>query len=142
MEEEKEAAATPTSTTTIDRRHQQQSEAAAAASSILMMMLLQQELMTQEEEAVEPKVKKTRTVRRLFDCESADNDCIMRNHDLGCKNPLYYGKEFLPLFFRLSQTRVQLMILEDLGRLSETSHPFFQCFRVDKFGTRVRACFC
>ena len=26
------------------------------------------------------------------------------------------------------------MILEDLGRLSETSHPFFQSFRVDKFG--------
>jgi hypothetical protein len=54
----------------------------------------------------------------------------MRDH-LGW-NPLY-GKEF-PLFFvRLSRTRVQ-MILEDLGRLSETSHPFFQSFRVDKFG--------
>jgi hypothetical protein len=26
------------------------------------------------------------------------------------------------------------LILEDLGRLSETSHPFFQSFRVDKFG--------
>jgi hypothetical protein len=37
------------------------------------------------------------------------------------------------LFFRLSRTRVQL-ILEDLGRLSETSHPFFQSFRVDKIG--------
>jgi hypothetical protein len=53
----------------------------------------------------------------------------MRDH-LG-PNPLY-GKEF-PLYFRLSRTRVQL-ILEDLGRLSETSHPFFRSFRVDKFG--------
>jgi hypothetical protein len=53
----------------------------------------------------------------------------MRDH-LG-PNPLY-EKEF-PLYFRLSQTRVQL-ILEDLGRLSETSHPFFQSFRVDMFG--------
>jgi hypothetical protein len=50
--------------------------------------------------------------------------------DLG-HNPLY-GKEF-PLYFRLSRTRVQ-MILEDLGRLSETSHPFVQSFRVDTFG--------
>jgi hypothetical protein len=85
--------------------------------------------MKQEEDAVEPKVKKTRTARRLlFNYEGAYK-CIMRDH-LGC-NPLY-GKEF-PLFFRLSRKRVQL-ILEDLGRLSETSHPFYQSFRVDKFG--------
>ena len=123
---EDEAATPPTITTVVDRRRQH-SEAAAACSAIMMMMLLQQESMTQEEEAVEPKVKKTRTARRLFDCEGAYN-CIMRDH-LG-RNPALYGKEF-PLFFRLSRTRVQ-MILEDLGRLSETSHPFFQSFRVDK----------
>ena len=108
----------------VDRRRQQ-SEAAAACSAILMMMLLQQESQ-QEEETMEPKLKKTRTARRLFDCEGAYN-CIMRDHL--SRNPLY-GREF-PLFFRLSRTRVQ-MILEDLGRLSETSHPFFQSFRVDK----------
>jgi hypothetical protein len=129
MVEEEEAVTPPTITTTVvvDRRRQH-SEAAAACSAIMMMMLLQQESQ-QKEEAVEPKGKKTRTARRLFDCEGAYN-CIMRDH-LG-RNPLY-GKEF-PLFFRLSRTRVQL-ILEDLvGRLSETSHPFFQSFRVDKFG--------
>jgi hypothetical protein len=59
---------------------------------------------------VEPKVKKTQTARRLFDCQGAYN-CIVRDH-LG-RNPLY-GKEF-SLYFRLSQTRVR-MILEDLGR--------------------------
>jgi hypothetical protein len=128
MEVEEEAPAPPT-TTVVDRRRQQ-SEAAAACSAILMMMSLQQESMTQEEETMEPKVKKTRTARRLFDCQGAYS-CTMRDH-LGRSNPLY-GKEFPLSYLRLSRTRVQ-MILEDLGRLSQTSHPFFQSFRVDKFG--------
>jgi hypothetical protein len=55
----------------------------------------------------------------------------MKDH-LGPNIYPLYGKEF-PFYFRLSRTMVQL-ILEDLGRLSETSHPFFQSFRVDKFG--------
>jgi hypothetical protein len=128
MEEEEDAATPPTITTVVDRRRQH-SEVAAACSAIMMMMLSQQQQQLMAEEEVQPpKVKKTRTARRLFDCQGAYN-CIMRDH-LG-RNPLY-GKEF-PLYFRLSRTRVQ-MILEDLGRLSDTSHPFFQSFRVDMFG--------
>jgi hypothetical protein len=100
MADEEDEAATPprtTSTTVVDRRRQH-SEAAAACSVIVMMMLLQQESARgAEETVVEPKVKKTRTVRRLFDCQGAHR-CIMRDH-LG-PNPLY-GKEF-PLYFRLS----------------------------------------
>jgi hypothetical protein len=127
MEEPDEALAAPP-TATVDRRCQQ-TEAAAACSAILMIMLLQQESQ-QQEETMEPKVKKTRTARRLFNCEGGAYNCIMRDHI--SRNPLY-GKEF-PLFFRLSRTRVQLILEADLGRLSATSHPFFQSFRVDKFG--------
>ncbi len=89
MMEEQELEALPARPTTVDRRRQQTEAAPAACSAaIVVMMLLQQGSMQQEEEqAVEPKVKKTQTARRLFNCEGAYN-CIMRDH-LGLSNPLY-----------------------------------------------------
>jgi hypothetical protein len=82
MEEEEEAA-TPPPTTTIDRRRQQSE--AAACSAIVMMMSLEQELVAGEEMGG-PKVKKTRTARRFFDCQGSYR-CIMR--DYLDPNPLY-----------------------------------------------------
>jgi hypothetical protein len=99
--------------------------AAALAASIVVLMILEEE--EQAEEIIQPRVKRTRTARRLFDCQGAFQ-CIRRDH-LG-DMPLF-GKDF-QMFFRLSRTRVQ-MILEDLGRWSDTN-PFYKTFRMDMFG--------
>jgi hypothetical protein len=101
--------------------------AAALAASIVVLMLLEEEEQAEAEEMVGPRVKRTRTARRLFDCQGAFQ-CISRDH-LGDR-PLF-GKDF-EMYFRLSRTRVQ-MILEDLGRWSDIN-PFYKSFRRDMFG--------
>ncbi len=85
--------------------------AAALAATIVVLMLLEEEEAT--EEIIQPRVKRTRTARCLFDSQGA-YQCIKRDH-LGDR-PLF-GKDF-QMYFRLSRTRVQ-MILEDLGRSME-----------------------
>ena len=79
----------------------------------------------------EPKPKQRRCSRRIFAVRRAYYDCIQQ--DLLRPDALF-GKDF-HLFFRLSRPRVQ-MILERLGNSED---PFYETFRVDKFG-RVGPC--
>ncbi len=105
--------------------------AALAASTIVVLMLLEEEEEAEEaEETFRPRVNQSRTARRRFDCQGA-YQCIRRRDHLGDR-PLF-GKDF-QMHFRLSRTRVQ-MILEDLGRWSETN-PFYKTFQMqmDMFG--------
>jgi hypothetical protein len=66
--------------------------AAALAATIVVLMLLEEE--EAAEEIIQPRVKRTRTARRIFDCQGA-YQCIRRDH-LGDR-PLF-GKDFQMYF--------------------------------------------
>jgi hypothetical protein len=110
--------------------------AVAAATVVVTLKVLQEEeegrqqqhQQQEEEEPEQHRVKKRRTARRQFDFRGAYSD-IMRDH-LRADAPLF-GQEFIR-YFRLSRARVQIL-LDDFGRFSETN-PFYNTFRVDKFG--------
>ena len=106
-------------------RQQQREEEECVVSSCVQLMILA--LKNEEDTGNLPRPKKRRTRRRAFDAHAAHH-CLVRDH-IG-RNPLF-GKEF-KAFFRLSRARVE-QLFNDFGAYSEVD-PFYQSFRVDKFG--------
>ncbi len=117
-----------------DRRRVLLYSAISAATVVVTLMVLQEEGGQQEhqqQEEEEHRVKRSRTARRQFDFRGAC-ECIMRDHDLTRdKNSALLGQEFIRYFW-FSRARVQIL-LDDFGRFSETN-PFYNTFRVDRFG--------
>ena len=105
-------------------RRRQQAIAVAGGVSVFTAMLIEEDSALKSGKR---KKRKSRTARRLFDCQSAFK-CIER--DFIGDNALF-SRDFKS-YFRLSRTRVQ-KLLEDFAKLG-SRNPFYQPFRRCTYG--------
>jgi hypothetical protein len=108
-----------------ERRRRTTTAVVAAAGSLVAAIEPFLQLLLEQAADAEPKPKKPRRERRVFDSRAAYNHIRANLLD---ENALY-SRDFED-FFRLSRSRVERM-LQDFGNSGE---PFYRSFRVDMCG--------